>query len=123
MKVVLGSDLEYPHCHPSRDGWPTQAASKVLQPGYKKYLRSRYAEIYSIKSISRKLFNHKGFRAECSVGSDYRRRGIIRKETAAVWPKGHATPSPQLLNAQKYAIVQVSWLPQESDSTQTGKEI
>lgn len=31
----MGSDLECPHCHPSGDGWPTQAASKVLQPGYK----------------------------------------------------------------------------------------
>lgn len=64
------------------------------------------------KSISEKLFNHKGCRAECSVGSDYGRRGIKRKETARVQPKGQATPSLPLLKAQKSAIVQVSWLPQ-----------
>ena len=72
----MGSDLECPHCHPSRDGWPQQPASKVLQPGYKNNYNQDMLRYIPLKSISGKLFNHKGCRAECSVGSDYQRRGI-----------------------------------------------
>lgn len=38
-------------------------------------------------------------------------------------PPPDPTPRTALLKAQKPAIVQVSWRPQESDGTQAGKEI
>jgi hypothetical protein len=59
-----------------------KAASKVLQPGYKNSYNQDMLRYIPFKSISGKLFNHKGCRAECSV--DYQRRGIKRKETATV---------------------------------------
>jgi hypothetical protein len=52
LKVVLGSDHECPHCHPLRDEWHLQAASKILQPGYKNNYNPDMLRYIPFKSIS-----------------------------------------------------------------------
>jgi hypothetical protein len=111
----------------ARDGCPQQAASKVLQPRYKtNYNQDTHMLRYILfRSISRKLFNHKGCRAACSVGVL-----IIREEESKEKKpqqrsrKDEATPSlPHFCKPKSRPLFKYLWHPQESVTTRTRKEI